>query len=150
MLAVRSQMRSGSVAREAAKSAAVPVYAIKSGTPVILERAFETLVGLQLADSSAAKSSTGAVQYQNQVVSRVHLVPCERSKTALTHCSAFVLLAQSGGHTPLLHPQKGSFLSVKQIATFLQRKLQYLVHFLKPWEHGASPCTNTPCSKGLV
>ena len=75
VLAVRSHMKSGSWAREAAKEAAVPVYAIKSSTFVILVRALETLVGLQPSSQSSlglpSASEPQAVQYQNHVVSRV-------------------------------------------------------------------------------
>lgn len=75
VLAVRSHMKSGSWAREAAKEAAVPVYAIKSSTSVILVRALETLVGLQPASQSPLGlppiSEPTGVQYQNHVVSRV-------------------------------------------------------------------------------
>ena len=75
VLAMRSQMRTGSWARDAAKAAGVPVYAVKNGSSSHLLRALEILLGLQpsagsLFDSGSS-SDDESVQYQNHVVSMV-------------------------------------------------------------------------------
>ena len=72
---MRSQMRTGSWARGAAKAAGVPVYAVKNGSSSHLLRALEILLGLQpsagsLFDSGSS-SDDESVQYQNHVVSMV-------------------------------------------------------------------------------
>lgn len=68
VLAVRSDMKTGSSAREAAKAAAVPVYAIKSSAHTILVKALGKLAKLQ-----ESPPEPSGVLYQNHVVSRVRL-----------------------------------------------------------------------------
>ena len=59
-------MKGGSSAREAAKAAAVPVYAIKSPAHAVLVKALGKLAKLQDSPPEPA-----GVLYQNHVVSRV-------------------------------------------------------------------------------
>lgn len=68
VLAMRSHMKAGSWAREAAKEAGTPVYAVKNGADSTLVRALETLLG-SANNVVGAPPVAGAVQYQNHVVS---------------------------------------------------------------------------------
>jgi len=72
VLAMRSHMKAGSWAREAAKNAGTPVYAIKNGADSTLVRALETLLG-SAGGVMGSPPAAGAVQYQNHVVSMVSL-----------------------------------------------------------------------------
>lgn len=80
VLAMRSQMRNGSWARDAAKTAGVPVYAVKNSSASHLVRALETLLGLQPSAGSLFESDSSdedSVQYQSHVVSMVSYFCCD-------------------------------------------------------------------------
>jgi hypothetical protein len=70
VLAMRSHIKAGSWAREAAKSAGTPVYAVKNSADSTLVRALETLLGSAGAVMGSPPAA-GAVQYQNHVVAMV-------------------------------------------------------------------------------
>jgi len=69
VLAMRSHMKAGSWAREAAKEAGTPVYAVKNGADSTLVHALETLLGSANGVVGAPRPAAAAVQYQNHVVS---------------------------------------------------------------------------------
>jgi len=71
VLAMRSHMKAGSWAREAAKEAGTPVYAVKNGADSTLVHALETLLGSANGVVGAPRPAAAAVQYQNHVVSMV-------------------------------------------------------------------------------
>ena len=71
VLAMRSHMKAGSWAREAAKEAGTPVYAVKHGADSTLVRALETLLGSANGVLGGSPQPSSVVQYQNHVVSMV-------------------------------------------------------------------------------
>ena len=78
VLALRSQMRPKSPAREAARRANVPVYAVKAGSPSALVRALQTLLGISLPPQSESSDDEEEAEPKNHVVSLVRSLSSKR------------------------------------------------------------------------
>lgn len=64
-------MRPKSLARDAARAANVPVYAVKSGSTRSLVRAIETLLGITTGSAQPSDSDDEEEEMKNHVVSLV-------------------------------------------------------------------------------